>query len=433
MNGSSIDIQKLSMNYQFSKDPNELKVILELKKKIFLSSSFEDVKNQLNEFFKIQKEFNIKKIEWSYPEKDPNEEWYFYNSSQVGATFPYVLFKKNYTSRDSFFIFCLFEIIEDYFSIHENPSMAKDKMIVLQEVFTKYPYPMVLMSGSGDVLLFNPEFSKLDMIPQNLKMIESGDHLEVSGRNFNIFKDQWQNEDNLFHLYVFFSIDNETDTDKLKKASTADLGIITSSLAHELNNPIAGIGAAIAYLLLDEDLETSTKEHLKEMRNGAKRCRELIEIFLGFSKRHQNKPSMGLTGTSFERSLDLIRHRMVESNLCLDFSFKKLNPFKEINNSSIMAMIFYSILNEVLTTVGQDRLINPKIGNSLKGTFTEDSNTLEISLNLEGDLLKNSPKLMANLLSLEGLELTSLPGKILISKIAFKTNTFTQQQFDFIQ
>ena len=66
----------------------------------------------------------------------------------------------------------------------------------------------------------------------------------------------------------------------IKSVSSEELGIISSSIAHELNNPLGGILAGLSVLLL-EDLEMENRLSLEEMKRGTERCRQLINIFLG--------------------------------------------------------------------------------------------------------------------------------------------------------
>ena len=62
-------------------------------------------------------------------------------------------------------------------------------------------------------------------------------------------------------------------------AKSAELGIISSSIAHELNNPIAGVQALLQTLQI-QDKNNNLSEDLKEMSLAIQRCSHIIDQLL---------------------------------------------------------------------------------------------------------------------------------------------------------
>ena len=98
------------------------------------------------------------------------------------------------------------------------------------------------------------------------------------------------------------------------------------------------------------------------------------------------------------------------------------NEEKEIflanGNSSVRAMIFYLVLNEILTFYSQNNLISSEVKNIAKGTFKEESDSVVItfSINIEKATSILSSKLITHLLNLENLELRLNNNQLLITQ-----------------
>lgn len=70
----------------------------------------------------------------------------------------------------------------------------------------------------------------------------------------------------------------------LESARLAELGTIGSSIAHELNNPLAGIISFTQLIKMDLPTSSPLYPDLIEMEKGALRCKEIIQNLLGFTR-----------------------------------------------------------------------------------------------------------------------------------------------------
>lgn len=95
------------------------------------------------------------------------------------------------------------------------------------------------------------------------------------------------------HLYRDISESLKFERRILESSKMAELGTIGSSIAHQLNNPIGGMLSHIQLLLMDLDrLEFQTSQQrdelrveLKEMEAGTRRCGQIVQDLLGFTRR----------------------------------------------------------------------------------------------------------------------------------------------------
>jgi hypothetical protein len=184
------------------------------------------------------------------------------------------------------------------------------------------------------------------------------------------------------------------------------------------------MSAALSLILLDENLKTRFGTTVKEMKNSLKRCSELINVFLGFSRAHPINGHEKIITSSFRQSLDLLRFRMVESNICLNIEFQVKNSFEKSINPSILTMVFYLILNGVLTSYSKMKLLNQDWDNIIAGVFEEDSNSIGLHFRIKdlftSGLELEKSKLIKNLLQIENFDYEVLEESFMIVQQAPK-------------
>lgn len=98
-----------------------------------------------------------------------------------------------------------------------------------------------------------------------------------------------QEDDWLGRVYVNF-YDDMTEQKLLERrilesAQLAELGLIGSSIAHELNNPIGGMLSFAQLIKMDLDSKDKLLAEINEIERGILRCKSIVENLLGFSRR----------------------------------------------------------------------------------------------------------------------------------------------------
>lgn len=78
----------------------------------------------------------------------------------------------------------------------------------------------------------------------------------------------------------------ETQQQLVQSEKLAAVGTMISGLAHELNNPLAGV-IGYAELLQDAELDSQARGDLAEIVNNAMRCKKIIENLLIFSRKRE--------------------------------------------------------------------------------------------------------------------------------------------------
>ena len=274
------------------------------------------------------------------------------------------------------------------------------------------PFPVALLSRTGEVHQHNTLFAKLGFPPGHCLKLKLREKILINDIPYNIYLKELHHMDQIKILFVFFTESFFLKGDGNLTPSGQELGIISSSIAHELNNPIAGIQAALSLLQLDEHLSQEAEQSIKEMKSGANRCKQLIETFLGFSRAnprslHDTGSAMGPIDICYQQAQNLLRFRTVESGIRFNFESIKHADFRTPVNPSLLTMTFYLILGELMTLYSHQMLVANKnqIEKVIKGEIIESSREIQIQLhelNISNLVLS---KLIQNLVNIENFVL----------------------------
>ncbi len=112
----------------------------------------------------------------------------------------------------------------------------------------------------------------------------------------------------------------------------ASLGKLSSSVAHEINNPLSGVltyTKLVHKQLSKSDMDPSKKEsmlqNLKVIENETKRCGEIVKGLLEFSKKDQQNFENIHLHKILQETYDLMSHQMRIENISFACDFKAHN------------------------------------------------------------------------------------------------------------
>jgi signal transduction histidine kinase len=97
------------------------------------------------------------------------------------------------------------------------------------------------------------------------------------------------NESAYMLLFKDITEQRKMEIQLLETSKMAELGIIGSSIAHELNNPIAGMTSFLQLIKMDLRPEHECWEDVVEMETAARRCKEIVENLLGFARKQDSE------------------------------------------------------------------------------------------------------------------------------------------------
>lgn len=292
---------------------------------------------------------------------------------------------------------------------------------MLKLIFNHYTSPIGVISEFGEILFFNQKFQDLKILPGNCLQYRHQEIIEILSSTYQICRYPIEHDLEKYYVFIFYerAILDADDIGRHK-----EMGIISSSIAHELNNPLAGIMAATSLVIDEHQLSEEAINDLNELAASAKRCKDLVQIFLGFSKMTSTPTTIKLKD-AFDQAMSLLRFRIVESKIRPEISYEIIGKERSYKlNYSILSMILYLILSEFLTSLSHCQLLLDLKREDLQINIQENLNQLQISFSRQLDFYEKikSNKLILQLLEIEKIELVNAPGLLI-----FRTMHWSQR------
>lgn len=213
----------------------------------------------------------------------------------------------------------------------------------------------------------------------------------------------------------------------LETARLAELGTISSSIAHELNNPLGGILTFAQLIKMDLDSRDPLHADIVEIEKGALRCRDIIQNMLVFTRNPE-------VDTVQDLDISEVLHRAYKimelqtKSLGIDIQMIQAVPTPRIfGHRNLLAQAFKSLMQIALETLRSDsesqknhRKIVIQIFNNENNTeitfmpFVENLKTMNSSQNY-------SWSMAAQILKEQNaeLEISSLSSRVSAAKISF--------------
>lgn len=210
--------------------------------------------------------------------------------------------QKNYKKED----LDLFTKICDVIQINISRENEFKKMMLTEKIVSH-----AFDSATEPILVLN---KKYEVVKTNIKNDESKKCFELLhnktepclgcqlGKNFNITENglffevtsNKINHENTDHSYWMNLYSNKTAEHFLEKqiqqnAKMNELGLISSSIAHELNNPIGGLMSYLQLLLMDLPKDHRFYDQIQTMYDTSLRIKKIIEDLLVFSRKETTK------------------------------------------------------------------------------------------------------------------------------------------------
>ncbi|MBD65666.1 MAG: hypothetical protein CME62_10700 [Halobacteriovoraceae bacterium] len=278
---------------------------------------------------------------------------------------------------------------------------SRDVKLMFEQLFSEITYPMAYFDEHSHLVISNNSFLKLNLTSSRCEEYATLPQFELEQKLYKCVKIS----DQAMSLYLLLPLTNFLQNNK--KPSGHELGIISSSIAHEINNPLAGILAALDYLLLDCENDEVRAEFL-EMKKGVFRCKKLVDLFLGFSNlKKDQQTSLVDPAESLMQAIEMTRFRLVENNLNLKVVNIGNKNFKVKMNHNIFTMINYLVLGELLTYISHHKLIQGSSLSQFEIQMESRSGELVLQFPFEVEFLQKTldSKLVKHLMGISQLSL----------------------------
>ncbi len=216
---------------------------------------------------------------------------------------------------------------------------------ILTEAFETFPYPLAIIDSEYNVLNSNKTFFKYNKekcyqilfdLSTPCKGCKFGQKFqtEQNQKTFEVTSNAFSSESLKKNIWVHTYKDR---TEELyleqrltQNAKMKDLGLISSSIAHELNNPLGGIISYLQILQMEISAESDLQPDLQAMIQTSFKMKKIIEDLLVFSRRPQS-----LVATT-ERLATVILESLSENELAFKSENIKIIHSVEANDWMIL-------------------------------------------------------------------------------------------------
>jgi len=188
---------------------------------------------------------------------------------------------------------------------------------------------------------------------QNFRLIDKAQSktFEVTSQTLRL-----EGENKTISVNLYKDVSNNLKMERLilETARLAELGTISSSIAHELNNPLGGILTFAQLIKMDMDQRHALYPDIVEIEKGAQRCRDIIQNMLVFTRNPE-------VDTVQELDLSEVLHRAYKimelqtKSLGIEIQMIQAVPSpRVIGHRNLLAQAFKSLMQIALEALRSD-------------------------------------------------------------------------------
>ena len=144
----------------------------------------------------------------------------------------------------------------------------------------------------------------------------------------------------------------------------ASLGKLSSSVAHEINNPLSGVltytklvHKQLRKLKLDDEIKTPILNYLKVIEAETKRCGDIVKGLLEFSKKDQRDFETNNLHTILGEAYTLMSHQMKIANIDFQVDFSAKRDLINCSDNQIKQACIAILLNASEAVVENGEII----------------------------------------------------------------------------
>ena len=174
----------------------------------------------------------------------------------------------------------------------------------------------------------------------------------------------------------------ETAQKKLiQSEKLASIGTLAAGVAHEVNNPLAGIMHSISRIRKHPDKKEETDKYLDLMQEAAIKMEKVVKNLLNFARQPDQRKEVFNLREALHRSVSLAKHRFEKENI--EVTKEKLPEGIEcIGNANQLEQVFLNILINSIDAIMEKKTADPMHKGQINIGF-EDMSFIQDHIRLE--------------------------------------------------
>jgi two-component system NtrC family sensor kinase len=175
----------------------------------------------------------------------------------------------------------------------------------------------------------------------------------------------------------------KTKNNFIQSEKLATVGTLTAGLAHEINNPIAGLQNCIRRILNDPENLNQNKKYFAMMETAIDKIEKVVGNLLNFSRKQETVFSNLSLEFIIESALVLVSHRLEKLRVSITKNFQKNLPRIYGDKNQLEQVILNLFLNS-LDSIEEKIFENPETERTLIISASVKNNFIELQIEDSG-------------------------------------------------
>jgi two-component system, NtrC family, sensor kinase len=242
-----------------------------------------------------------------------------------------------------------FDAMQDCVSVHDmtgkviraNVALAHKMKTIPQKVIGRYCSEIYGPAGSSPSTCSHTGALKSKTL--------SVEEIALPAMNgvFQLSISPWYDKNNRLagSIHVAKDISNEKllQQQLIQSEKLSAIGELISGIAHELNNPLAGVMGFSQLLQLRKDLDDHTKDRLHKINNLALRCQKIVQNLLFFARKQKPERTRCDINEILEKTIELRNFQLQVNNIEISRELDRNLP-RTIADAHQLQQVFLNVL-----------------------------------------------------------------------------------------
>lgn len=184
-------------------------------------------------------------------------------------------------------------------------------------------------------------------------------------------------------FFVYHNISKQLQYERqlLESAKLAELGTISSSIAHELNNPLGGMLNFTQLIKMDLKGDEDYYNDIVEIENGIQKCKLIVQNLLGFSRVDDFSESRVLEiHDVIQRAILIVELRTRALGIKIDFNNSLSNKIYVEGRFNQLAHAICNILQNSYESILEKRKTTTDYSGNIEIQITTDSESVKVDI-----------------------------------------------------
>jgi two-component system, NtrC family, sensor kinase len=146
------------------------------------------------------------------------------------------------------------------------------------------------------------------------------------------------------------TVRKKMETEMIKTEKLASLGLLSASIAHEINSPLGIILGYCDYLLDKTPPGSETHQMLQKMERQGERCKKIIDHLLGLARYPESRPEGTDLNENLENVLVVAAKALVNNKIDLQKDFAPNLPAVKVEPIPLQ-QVFLNLINNAISAM----------------------------------------------------------------------------------